>query len=33
VADWANEGGATQDADAVQVEAARISPRASRVSK
>ena len=33
VADWADEGGATQDADAVQVEAARISPRASRVSK
>jgi methylglyoxal synthase len=32
-ADWAHEAGATHDADAVHVEAARVSPRASQVSK
>jgi methylglyoxal synthase len=32
-ADWAHEAGATQDADVVQVKAARVSPRASQVSK
>ena len=32
-ADWANGAGTTQDADVVQVKAARVSPRASQVSK